>query len=108
MRYLSKEWKDAQWRAFEEEEIAGDTSNCGGQTIDYPPCGGCARCMTQQFGYYMFMEEQAANVILRAGLDVAMPTIRIDWALGYGGHHDAYNCWTSKERDSLSYPWENG
>jgi len=107
MRYLSQEWMASQWKAFDEEIIGGDTSDCGGQGMDNPPCGGCARCMSMQFGYCLMQEEKQARVWLAAGFDVApIGMISIDWAPGYGGHHDAYGCWTSHERQELSYPWE--
>lgn len=107
MRYLSKEWKTAEWKNFEETQIGEDTSDCGGQTVDNPPCGGCARCMRMQFGFYMMKEELQARMWLAAGFDVApIGMIRVDWMPGYGGHHDSYNCKMSGERESFFYPWE--
>ncbi len=106
MRYLSKEWKDAQWRAFEEEQIAGDDSDCGGWGWD-PPCGGCARCMRMQFGYYMDQEEKQARVWLAAGFDVApYGTVRVDYFPGFGGYHSSYDCFCTQERTEVFYPWE--
>ena len=102
-RYLSDEWKAEQWRKFEEEQIAGDESDCGGWGSN-PPCGGCARCMTMQFGYYLMKEEQQARVWLDAGFDVApRGTVTIDHS---GGYHDAFNCKMSGERESFLFPWE--
>ena len=106
MRYLSDEWKAAEWKAFEEEQIGDDDSDCGGWGWD-PPCGGCARCMRMQFGYYMMKEEEQARVWLRAGFDVApIGMIRIDWMPGFGGSHDSYNCRMTNEREEWRFPWE--
>ena len=104
MRYLSQKWKAEQWRVFEEEQIAGDDSDCGGWGWD-PPCGGCARCMRMQFGYYMQKKEDAARVFLNAGFDVMEP-IRLDYFPGFGGYHDSYNCRMSNEREAWRFPWE--
>jgi hypothetical protein len=106
MRYLSPEWKDAVWKNFEEIQIAGDESDCGGQSIDYPPCGGCARCMRMQFGYYMMKEEERARVFLRAGFDVAPPIVTLDYWPGFSAGHDSYNCRMSGEREAWFFPWE--
>lgn len=108
MRYLSNEWKAEQWRAFEEEQIGDDTSDCGGGGWD-PPCGGCARCMSMQFGYYLNIEEQAARTLLRAGFDVAPPTLinlDIDWYHGGLRYHDASHCQSAGEREAWPFPWE--
>jgi hypothetical protein len=101
MRYLSQEWKKAQWDAFMEEQIAGDTSDCGGWD---GPCGGCARCMTQQFGYYMMKEEESARVFLNAGLDVAPPHfVTVPWS---GNYHDSWRCFRAGEKTVGGFPWE--
>lgn len=102
MRYLSKEWKDAEWRDF-EEQIGGDTSDCGGWTFD-PPCGGCARCLRDQFGYYMMVEEDAARVFLRAGFDVAMRGT-VDMPFN-GDYHDSWRCFCAGEKKVGGFPWE--
>lgn len=105
-RYLSEEWKREEWKNFEETQIAGDTSDCGGWGWD-GPCGGCARCMRQQFGYYMQKEEEQARVWLQAGFDVApIGMIQIDWMPGFGGAHDSYNCRMSGERSEWFFSWE--
>lgn len=108
VRYLSKEWIAEQWRVFEETQIAGDTSDCGGWGWD-PPCGGCARCMTQQFGYYLSKEEDAARVLLRTGFDVADPRlISVDWwCHGLRPSHDSWSCKMSNEREGYTFPWES-
>jgi hypothetical protein len=107
MRYLSDEWKAAEWKNFEETVIGDDDSDCGGAASYDGYCGGCARCLRMQFGYYMMKEEERARVFLAAGFKVAPEgMIRIDWMPGYGGHHDSYNCKMSGERESFSYPWE--
>lgn len=108
MRYLSQEWKAAQWRAFEEEQIGDDMSDCGGQTTDSPPCGGCSRCMRMQFGYYLDVEERTARVLLRAGFDVAPPSlITLDYLSPYSlSSHDSWRCKSAGERDGYFFPWE--
>lgn len=106
MRYLSQEWKNEQWRDFEETQIAGDDSDCGGWRWD-PPCGGCARCMRDQFSYYMGKEEEQARVWLAVGLEVApIGLVRLDYFPGFGGCHDSHNCWMSGEREVGLFPWE--
>ncbi len=109
MRYLSQEWKAAEWADFEEMMIGGDESDCGGQTMDNPPCGGCARCLRMQFGYYMMKEEMAARVLLRAGFNVADPRlVTVDYPHhGLAIHaHDASNCKDAGEREGWPFPWE--
>lgn len=106
VRYLSEEWKRQEWQTFEEMHIAGDTSDCGGWGPD-GPCGGCARCMAQQFGYYMMKEEERARVFLRAGFDVANPTlVTLDYFPGFGGYHTSYDCRMKEERQEWTFPWE--
>ena len=105
-RYLSDEWKREQWEDFEASIIAGDESDCGGWMWD-PPCGGCARCMTNQFAYYLMKEEERARVFLRAGFDVApMDMVTVPWMPGFSAGHDSYNCMMSDERPDLFFPWE--
>lgn len=104
MIYLSEEWKRAQWEEFEQKYL--DDSDCGGGGFDNGPCGGCGRCMTAQFSYHIMKEEERARVFLAAGFDVCPPMIHIDWAPGYGGSHDAYNCRMSEEREGWFFPWE--
>jgi hypothetical protein len=108
MRYLSQEWKSAEWADFEEMMIGGDESDCGGQTFD-PPCGGCARCLRMQFGYYMMKEEEAARVLLRAGFAVTDPRlVTVDYPYrGLAIHaHNASNCRDAGEREDWPFPWE--
>lgn len=103
MRYLSEEWVAAQW---EEAPIEIDNLDrtCGSWD---GPCGGCDSCIAAQFSFSLMKERDRANVFLRAGFDVSDPIlIRVDWAPGYGGSHDAYGCWCSKERPTMSFPWK--
>lgn len=105
MRYLSQEWKDAAWKSFEETRLAGNDSDCGWGRDG--PCGGCGRCMTAQFGYYLNKKIEEANVFLSAGFDVADPTIiNIGWMPGFIGAHDSRNCRMSGERTEWSFPWK--
>lgn len=107
MRYLSEEWKRKQWRAFEEEQLAGDSSDCGGMGSWNGPCGGCARCMTAQFSYQLMMEEDRARVFLRAGFSVLDPTmITVPWTFGFHAGHDSYDCRMKNEREAWRFPWE--
>lgn len=106
MIYLSEEWKREQWRNFEETQLAGDSSDCGGWGWD-PPCGGCARCMAAQFSYYLMKEEGRARTIEAAGLRAAPPDlVTLEWEGGMSAGHDSYACWCSKERTELGFPWE--
>lgn len=106
-RYLSKEWKAEQWRAFEEEQIAGDTSDCGGGGGS-GLCGGCARCMGMQFAHYLHNEEEQARVWLAAGFDVApIGMVSIGYFPGFDGYHDSYNCRMTEERQQWRFPWED-
>lgn len=103
MRYLSEEWKAAQWKEFEETQLVGDTSDCGGWGWD-PPCGGCARCMAMQFGHYLMKEEEAVRRLLEAGLSVADPrSINVPFC---GDYHDTWRCYNAGERPAGRYPWE--
>lgn len=110
MRYLSDEWMRAQWDAFEAERIGRDTSNCGGLASYDGPCGGCARCLRDQFSYYLRIEEAHARVFLAAGFDVLDPcVVTIPWT----GHvampyHTAWDCNRAGERGEREFffPWE--
>lgn len=109
MRYLSDEWMRAQWDAFEAEQIGGDTSDCGELASYDGPCGGCARCMRDQFSYYLRIEEAKAHVFLAAGFDVLDPrVVTVPWC----GHvtmpyHTSWDCHMRSEIGvTWFYPWE--
>lgn len=102
MRYLSEEWQRKEWEDFEQNQIVDDTSDCGGWGWE-GPCGGCARCIREQFGYYMSKEIESARVFLRASFDVADPRlIQLPFC---GDFHDMWRCYRAKERAAGRYPW---
>ena len=108
MRYLSDEWRKAQWDEFEATQVGDDRSDCGGLASDDGPCGGCANCLTAQFSYYLWQEEGRACTFLTAGFDVLDPrVITIEWT----GHvampyHTAWDCNHVGEMRPWFYPWE--
>lgn len=109
MKYLSNEWVAEQYRAAEEAghyDPSDAGTDCGGWSFSGPPCGGCDRCVGQQLAYYIDKERERAAVFLRAGLGVSDPSLVVlGWHPGFGGYHDAYNCWMAKEISECAYAW---
>lgn len=109
MRYLSKEWIDAQHEET-ERMCPPDGYDCGGWTYD-PPCGGCNRCIHMQTAHWIQKEIDRMRMFHAAGFEYADPAcIQLDFYAmpgGYAPYHGegGYHCWTAKEIDQPIFDW---
>lgn len=124
--YASREQLEDMLREAEEAG-GGPEYDCGGQTLDGPPCGGCTRCFRMMAQVHWAEECKRVQVLQQAGFEVADPSVIDTHAMCYGGEvpspdatyadhevayvglglsHDAYDCWCAGEVTEIRRPWE--